>query len=72
MATENAKFKSLRDCPEFIRKLVGERLGMRLDDINTWIDSDEPHAHKLIEDSILYLGELCKDEQARRAKGGAS
>ena len=65
--SRDVKITSIKDLPEFIRELVAEHLGMRIEDINTWIDSDEPHAHKLIEDSILYLDELCKDEQERRA-----
>ena len=72
MATDNAqtKFKSIQDCPQFLRGLVAEQLGVTLETVTLWIDSGNSQGIERIEIAILEIDEAIKGLQ--RIAGGAS
>ena len=55
------------DLPLYMRQLIAQHLGMRIEHINAWIDSGNESGLKRIEMSIICLSEMAKAEQQSRA-----
>ena len=75
MATQNAQteFKSIQDCPEFLRKLVANRVGVSLETVNTWLDTNDAEGIAVFKDAVLKLDDAVKQlRQSEAAQGGAS
>ena len=75
MATKNAQtqFKSIQDCPQFLRELIAQHLGETVEWVTSRIDSGDEAGLELIVESIFRLGEQAEAVQKwRAAQGGAS
>lgn len=69
MATKNAhtQFKSIQDCPQFLRELIAQHLGETVEWVTSRIDSGDASGLELIEESILTISDQVKALQECRA-----
>ena len=72
MATQNAQteFKSIQDCPQFLRELVAEQLGVPLDKINGWLDTEDDLGMERIKFAFFDIGRRIKALQ--KDEGGVA